>query len=217
MLCLLQLTCACLSYDSLLAALNNHPTSSELQFTTCFFCCLQHANRQQAPATAPDSPIVLDDAACTPEARVLHPLRNNLSYQPSDMSEDQQRLQNQEAAGNTNQAALAPGPTARFCPQFITSSGYSPGFKATPAFGHDFTAAAWNSPYVRSPSGIRAAQNTGSQRLPGRSSAKDQELDELMEALQMHVPYDPQAPLAAFATKRQGSTAELDLDEVLAR
>jgi len=177
---------------------------------------LQNGNVQQA-AAGPSSPIVLDDAAQTPAQTQGHHHRQNQAHQSNSGFGQQQWPRQHGPDTEKGQIGLASRVGVRFHPGSTEPAGYSPAFTGMPAFGPKYAAAAGISPQVRDPSAFRAVQ-TKSKR--GSADPNEKKLDELLKALKMHTPYDPQAQLQPITSKQQattGSTAQLDLDEVIAR
>ena len=111
----------------------------------------------------------------------------------------------------------------RFGPDHAASSGFSPGFRAIPSARLASKAGNGNSPSFTAPAHLRSGRLGGSVRTAGQKLAADPQrrlLDQLMEELSMHQPYDPLAPLEPGPGTQQSevsSATQLDLDEVIAR
>ena len=178
---------------------------------------LQHDNNKQQAAARPTSPIVLDDAAQTPMPRSARSYEQKQIPQSRSGHGQQTWRCHQESDTSRRAAQAAAGASAHFGPPFGTSLGFSPGLTANPAFGPRFTAASGNSPFVRSPSLFQALQYEAPAHRFRQRDPVDPKVHELMEALQMHRPYEVQLRSAEHKQAAARSTAELDLDDVLAR
>lgn len=196
---------------------------------------LQRGNTQR-PAANPRATgtIILDSPAASPLPRFGH------TYQTSSQQPQQgrtggvrpQQLNNQQPAGS--QAGHQTRTLPRFGPDYRAPSGFSPcrapsGFSpfraASSSARPDSMAAQGNSLGFWSPSQLSsglASPGTGTDARSLSAHPHSKLLDELMEDLSMHQPYDPLAPLPAVSTTQQSSVStadavEMDVDAVIAR
>ncbi|KAL3152457.1 hypothetical protein ABBQ32_14160 [Trebouxia sp. C0010 RCD-2024] len=199
----------------------------------------QHAVQRghtQRPAADPRATgtIVLDSPAASHLPSFGHAYQSN-SHQPQQGRAGgvtPQQLNNQQPVGS--QASHQSRTLPRFGPDYRAPSGFSPftarsgfsPFRATSSSARpDSMGAHGNSPSFRSPAQLRsglASPETGNHARSLSAHPHSKLLDELMEELSMHQPYDPLAPLPLVSTTHQStvSTAdaiEMDVDAVIAR
>ena len=184
---------------------------------------LQHEGTQQAADSRGRDAIVLDDAGETPMPGARAYRGNIQQQEASALGNRSQPTQGQQNnAGHASTVAQLDA-VPRFAPDYAASSGFSPGFRAIPSAKLAQKAGNRISPSFTAPTQLRSGKLGGSactagQRLPADPQSKL--LDQLIEELSMHQPYDPLAPLEPDPSTQQSevsSSTQLDLDEVIAR
>ena len=184
---------------------------------------LQHQGAQEVAAdSSGKDPIVLDDALATPTPRTPQPYQTpHPDEQAHTAGQRPQRLQDQPHQAKFPAASSQQWRPPRFAPDNTAASGFNPGFRASPSARPANTAAFGMSP--KAISQHRSTQLGASLRSARQVPSADPQsrlLDELMEELSVHQPYDPKAPLEpALSAQQSGasSSTQIDLDEVIAR